>query len=105
MSLAPFEEARKQFERDYLVRLLKITGGNVTQAATLAKRNRTEFYKLLHRVIASSPRCSRRGRLTFAKPGERCPKGRCDRQAPFTFFADVALGTAPVSVWRQLIHR
>src|SRR5207302_9767756 len=45
--LAPFEEARKQFERDYLVRLLKITGGNVTQAATLAKRNRTEFYKLL----------------------------------------------------------
>jgi hypothetical protein len=47
--LAPFEEARKQFERDYLVRLLKITGGNVTQAATLAKRNRTEFYKLLQR--------------------------------------------------------
>ena len=29
--------------------LLKITGGNVTQAATLAKRNRTEFYKLLQR--------------------------------------------------------
>ena len=47
--LVPFEEARKQFERDYLVRLLKITGGNVTQAATLAKRNRTEFYKLLQR--------------------------------------------------------
>ena len=41
--LAPFEEACKQFERDYLVRLLKITGGNVTQAATLARRNRTEF--------------------------------------------------------------
>ena len=38
-----------EFERDYLVRLLKITGGNVTQAATLAKRNRTEFYKLLQR--------------------------------------------------------
>jgi two-component system response regulator GlrR len=31
------------------VRLLKITGGNVTQAALLAKRNRTEFYKLLQR--------------------------------------------------------
>ena len=40
---------RKSFERDYLVRLLKITGGNVTQAAQLAKRNRTEFYKLLQR--------------------------------------------------------
>jgi two-component system, NtrC family, response regulator GlrR len=48
-ALVPFEEARKGFERDYLVRLLKITGGNVTQAAQLAKRNRTEFYKLLQR--------------------------------------------------------
>ena len=48
-ALMPFEEARKSFERDYLVRLLKITGGNVTQAAQLAKRNRTEFYKLLQR--------------------------------------------------------
>ena len=48
-TLVPFEEARKTFERDYLVRLLKITDGNVTQAALLAKRNRTEFYKLLQR--------------------------------------------------------
>jgi two-component system response regulator GlrR len=48
-ALVPFEEARKTFERDYLVRLLKITNGNVTQAALLAKRNRTEFYKLLQR--------------------------------------------------------
>ncbi|MBK7794493.1 MAG: sigma 54-interacting transcriptional regulator [Betaproteobacteria bacterium] len=48
-ALVPFEEARKQFERDYLVRLLKITGGNVSQAAVMAKRNRTEFYKLLQR--------------------------------------------------------
>ncbi len=48
-ALVPFEEARKNFERDYLVRLLKITGGNVTQAAQMAKRNRTEFYKLLQR--------------------------------------------------------
>lgn len=48
-ALVPFEEARKSFERDYLVRLLKITGGNVTQAAAMAKRNRTEFYKLLQR--------------------------------------------------------
>jgi len=47
--LVSFEDARKSFERDYLVRVLKITGGNVTQAARLAKRNRTEFYKLLQR--------------------------------------------------------
>ncbi|MFZ1712704.1 MAG: sigma 54-interacting transcriptional regulator, partial [Nitrosomonas sp.] len=47
--ISSFEEARKRFEREYLVRLLKITAGNVTQAAKLAKRNRTEFYKLLNR--------------------------------------------------------
>lgn len=47
--MASFEDARKNFERDYLVRLLKITTGNVTQAARMAKRNRTEFYKLLQR--------------------------------------------------------
>jgi two-component system response regulator GlrR len=46
---ASFEEARRRFERDYLIQLLKITEGNVTQAARLAKRNRTEFYKLLGR--------------------------------------------------------
>jgi two-component system, NtrC family, response regulator GlrR len=46
---ASFEEARHKFERDYLAQLLKITSGNVTQAARLAKRNRTEFYKLLQR--------------------------------------------------------
>ena len=44
-----FEEARRRFEYDYLTRLLKLTQGNVTQAAKLAKRNRTEFYKLLQR--------------------------------------------------------
>lgn len=47
--LASFESARSEFEREYLAKLLKITGGNVTQAARLAKRNRTEFYKLLQR--------------------------------------------------------
>jgi len=44
-----FEDARNRFERDYLVRLLKITDGVVARAARLAKRNRTEFYKLLSR--------------------------------------------------------
>ncbi len=44
-----FADAKKQFEREYLAQLLKITNGNVTQAARLAKRNRTEFYKLLKR--------------------------------------------------------
>jgi two-component system response regulator GlrR len=48
-SLTPLDEARRAFERDYLVRILKITSGNVTQAARLAGRNRTEFYRLLER--------------------------------------------------------
>jgi len=47
--VVPFETARKSFERDYLVKLLKATNGSVTQAARLAQRNRTEFYKLLQR--------------------------------------------------------
>jgi len=47
--LLPFDDARKEFERDYLTQLLKITHGNVTQAAKLAQRNRTDFYALLAR--------------------------------------------------------
>ncbi len=47
--LVSFETARKSFERDYLVRILKLTAGNAAQAAQLAGRNRTEFYKLLQR--------------------------------------------------------
>ena len=47
--LDSFEEARRRFEYDYLTRLLKLTQGSVTHAARLAKRNRTEFYKLLQR--------------------------------------------------------
>ncbi|TJZ78723.1 sigma 54-interacting transcriptional regulator [Chitiniphilus eburneus] len=42
-------EARQRFERDYLVKLLKLTGGNVADAARLADRNRTEFYRLLQK--------------------------------------------------------
>ncbi|MBT0960202.1 sigma 54-interacting transcriptional regulator [Denitromonas sp. IR12] len=44
-----YAEARLRFEREYLTQVLKITGGNVTDAARLADRNRTEFYRLLQR--------------------------------------------------------
>ncbi|MEF8792685.1 sigma 54-interacting transcriptional regulator [Thiohalorhabdus sp.] len=47
--LPSFADARSKFERDYLIRVLQMSGGNVSQAARLAKRNRTEFYKLLNR--------------------------------------------------------
>jgi two-component system response regulator GlrR len=43
------EEARDQFTRDYLVNHMQRTNGNITEAARLAKRNRTDFYKLLAR--------------------------------------------------------
>ena len=47
--LPSFDEARDEFTRSYLSQILQITGGNVSQAARLAKRNRTDFYKLLSR--------------------------------------------------------
>ena len=47
--LPSFSEAREEFTRNYLTQLLQITNGNVSAAARLAKRNRTDFYKLLGR--------------------------------------------------------
>jgi two-component system response regulator GlrR len=47
--LPSFDEARDEFTRSYLSQILQITAGNVSQAARLAKRNRTDFYKLLSR--------------------------------------------------------
>jgi len=47
--LPSYDAARDEFTRNYLVQILQITGGNVSQAARLAKRNRTDFYKLLSR--------------------------------------------------------
>ena len=48
-SIITFDAARKNFEQQYLINLLKATQGNVTQAARIADRNRTEFYKILNR--------------------------------------------------------
>ncbi len=50
-----YAEAKARFEHDYLTGLLKITNGNVAEAARLAGRNRTEFYRLLqrHRLTAA----------------------------------------------------
>ncbi len=44
-----YDEARDNFARDYLTQNLQVTAGNVSQSARLAKRNRTDFYKLLAR--------------------------------------------------------
>ena len=47
--LLELNEAKEQFEHDYLIRLLNLTEGNIALAARLAGRNRSEFYKLLNR--------------------------------------------------------
>jgi len=47
--VVPLGEARRAFDRDYLMRILTLTRGNVSRAARLAGRNRTEFYRLLER--------------------------------------------------------
>ena len=44
-----YAEAKQRFERNYLVQLLKLTDGNVSDAARIADRNRTEFYRLLQK--------------------------------------------------------
>lgn len=40
-------DAKKEFERDYVINTLKMAGGNVAEGAKLAKRNRSDFYKLI----------------------------------------------------------
>jgi two-component system response regulator GlrR len=48
------DDARKEFSRGYLIKSLQSTAGNVSESARLAKRHRTDFYKLLlrYRVLA-----------------------------------------------------
>jgi two-component system response regulator GlrR len=50
------DEARNKFAHDYLSNVLQATSGNVTESARLAKRNRSDFYRLLsrHRVRAEN---------------------------------------------------
>lgn len=74
-----FAQARERFERDYLVGLLKLTDGNVADAARLADRNRTEFYRLLQKygltpgLFRNEPRPD--GTLDPAPPATLSPIG------------------------------
>jgi len=49
MALSSLDDARAEFTRGYLRKLLEMSGGNISRAARLAGRNRTDFYKLLNR--------------------------------------------------------
>jgi len=42
------KEAKQEFEKNYLMGVLRVTSGHVANAAKIAGRNRTEFYKLLN---------------------------------------------------------
>jgi len=58
------KEAKLDFERKYLTSVLRITDGHVANAARIAGRNRTEFYKLLnlHGLDPADFRQARSGR-------------------------------------------
>lgn len=46
-TLKPLKDAREEFEKIYLIRLLEFTGGNVSRAAKVAGKYRADFYNLL----------------------------------------------------------
>jgi two-component system response regulator GlrR len=45
----PLKQAKGAFEKNYLIRLLDLSGGNVSQAARLAGKYRADFYDLLRK--------------------------------------------------------
>jgi two-component system response regulator GlrR len=62
------EEAKESFERRYIAGLLRAADGNVTTAARMAGRNRTEFYKLLGRHNLDPTGFRRHGAPGVKKP-------------------------------------
>lgn len=57
------KEVRQNCEKQYLVSVLRVTNGHVANAARIAGRNRTEFYKLLnqHNIDAAKFRHKKSG--------------------------------------------
>jgi len=45
--LIPLKHAKEDFEKNYLVQLIEMTQGNVSQAAKLAGKYRADLYELL----------------------------------------------------------
>jgi two-component system response regulator GlrR len=42
-----FKQAKKEFERDYITRVLRYTDGNVSKAAKIAQKDRKDFYEVM----------------------------------------------------------
>jgi DNA-binding NtrC family response regulator len=61
VEMPSFLEAQEQFVRCYLQQVLTVSGGNVSWAARLARRNRTGFHRLLakHKLAAADFRNGR----------------------------------------------
>ena len=49
-----FRDAKVEFEKQYVMELLKLTKGNVSEAARIAGKDRKDFYKLMNRVKVKS---------------------------------------------------
>jgi two-component system response regulator GlrR len=49
LTVVRLNDAKRQFERDYLVQLLHMTGGNVSEAARISGRNRSDLHKIMKR--------------------------------------------------------
>jgi DNA-binding NtrC family response regulator len=47
--ILPLRDARARFDRAYLIKVLRAAGGNVTNAARMAGKHRTDFYGLMKR--------------------------------------------------------
>ncbi|MBU2779184.1 two-component system response regulator GlrR, partial [Acidithiobacillus caldus] len=45
----PLQDAKAAFERGYLENLLRATDGNISRAARIAGRHRTDLYKLMRK--------------------------------------------------------
>lgn len=47
--LQPYRDAKRDFERDYVLRALYVARGNVSKAARLSGKERKDFYDLMRR--------------------------------------------------------
>lgn len=57
-NIRPFKEAKEEFEKEYLIKLLKINRGNITNTAKMGKKNRSDIYDLIkkHNINADDYR-------------------------------------------------
>ncbi|MFQ5457583.1 MAG: helix-turn-helix domain-containing protein, partial [Myxococcota bacterium] len=44
-----FKEAKREFERQYISQLLRVSHGNISRAARLAQKDRKDFYDVMRR--------------------------------------------------------